>query len=204
MPAIDRRTVTTQGTGTAGAVPDAVTVVLTVEVPGSTPAEALRGCGTAQTAVLSALGVPAAASGVSVQPSWDNEHQRPGPPHAIATVTARLPDLASAGDVVTAALEAGGNVVRLERLTPVITDGAAARQSAREAAFQEARSSAEQYARLAGGRLGGLVEVTEGAAGGAIGGGWVTAARAPHDFAVTDGAQDVCVSLEAVWELVSD
>ena len=196
----DRRTVTTQGTGTASAVPDAVTVVLTVEVSGATPAEALRGCGTAQAAVLSALGVPVAASGVSVQPAWDHDRQRPGPPHAIATVTARLPDLASAGDAVTAALEAGGKVVRLESLTPVITDGAAARESAREAAFQAARTSAAQYARLAGCRLGDLVQVTEGSAGG----GWVSAARATKDFAVADGAQEVAVSLEAVWDLVAD
>lgn len=200
------RTVTTVGTGTATAVPDAVSVVLGIEVEGSTPADALRACGAAQEAVIAALGVPASAGGLSVQPGWDHERQRAGRPQAISTVTARLPDLGSAGEVVTAALEAGGDAARLQRLQPVVTDPSPAREQARQQAFSEARRSAEHYAGLAGARLGALVHLSEGAARGLpelpgrASGDVVMAAS----FAVAEGPQDVVASLMTTWELAAD
>jgi uncharacterized protein YggE len=200
---MDVRTITTIGTGTAEAVPDAVAIVLTMEVDGATPAEALRACEQAQAAVIAALGVTATAGGLSVQPSWDQERQRPGRPQAVSTVTARLPELEAAGDIVTAALEAGGKAARLQSLVPVVTDASRPRDRARQHAFAEARRSAEQYAVLAGGRLGGLVHLSEPR-------GFPdqpmvrAAAVVDTSFAVADGPQDVVVSLTATWELTAD
>jgi uncharacterized protein YggE len=199
---MDLRTITTVGTGTAIAVPDAVAVVLTIEVDGATPAEALRACGVAQAAVIAALGVTATAGGLSVQPSWDQERQRPGRPQAVSTVTARLPELGAAGDVVTAALEAGGKAARLQSLVPVVTDTSLPRERARQHAFAEARRSAVQYAVLAGGRLGGLVHLSEPR--GLPDQPMRAAAVMDVSYAVADGPQDVVASLTATWELTAD
>ncbi|MCW2498828.1 MAG: hypothetical protein JWN87_504 [Frankiales bacterium] len=201
---MDLRTVTTSATGTARAVPDVVAVVLTIDVEGSTPAEALRACGAVQSAVVAALGVTASAKALAVQPVWDHDHQREGRPHATSTVTAQLPDLAAAGEVVTAALEAGGRAVRLQSLQPVVSDDSGPRAQARERAFAAARRAAEQYAALAAGRLGGLVHLSEG-----------RHAEVPHadvgrvavrvaSYEVAEGGQDVVVSLLTTWELRAD
>ena len=193
------RTVTTQGSGRAAAVPDATEVVLVVDVEGATPAEALRSCGELQTAVVAALGVAVSSGGVSVTPGWDQERQRPGRPHAVSTLTARLP-LASAGDAVTAALEAGGRGVQLQSLTAVVTDTAAARAEARAAAFAAARDAAEQHAALAGGRLGRVLSVSEGAAPPSYRASKSVAFEAALD--VPGGALDVGTSVVASWELL--
>ncbi len=200
---MDRRTVTTLGSGTASSLPDAVAVVLTLEVEGATPAEALRECGVVQGAVVAALGVVASAGGLSVQPGWDHERQREGRPRALSTVSARLPDLGVAGAVVTAALDAGGRAARLHSLAPVVSDASAALTSARQRAFDDSYRSAAQYAGLAGGRLGPLLTLSEA---GGTGGSMRLAGSAVMDasYEVANGPQDVSVSVVATWELLAD
>jgi uncharacterized protein YggE len=192
-------TVTTVGSGVAQAAPDAVAVVLVVEVDGATPAEALRGCGAAQDALLTALGVTASASGLSVQPSWDHERNRPGKPTATSRVSARLPDLSGAGELVTAALEAAGRAARLESLTPVVSDTTAALEEARALAFATAQVAAAHYASLAGRALDRVVSVSEGG----YQGGPVRARKAmvmdAGGFNVAEGAQDVTASVTVTW-----
>ncbi len=198
MRGMEHRTVTTQGSGTAGATPDAVLVVLTVEVVADTPATALRECGAVQEAVLAVLGNGASHAGLRVESSWDHEHQRPGSPQAVSTVTARLTDLPGAGDLVTRALEAGGAAARLQSLTAVVTDPGAALALAREAAFAEARAAAEQYAGLAGSSLGALLTLTEVAPLT----GWVTASRSKElALAVPQGSQDIRSDVVACWAI---
>ena len=188
---------TTVGSGTADAPPDAVVAVLVLEVEGATPAEALTACGAAQAAVLPVLGVPAAAAGVSVAPAWDHERNRPGRPVATSRLSVRLPDLAQAGEVVTRALEAGGKAARLESLSPVVSDPSAALREARHVAFAEARAAAEQYAVLAGGRLGRCLSVSEAVPQSSV----PVRVAMKADFAVADGAQPVIASVTATWEL---
>ncbi|MCU1600529.1 MAG: hypothetical protein JWO22_1238, partial [Frankiales bacterium] len=143
----------------------------------------------------------ASAGGLSVQPAWDHERGRPGKPQATSRVTARLPDIAAAGAVVTAALEAGGKDVRLESLTPVVTDAVAALRDARQRAFGDARTAAQQYAELAGLRLGACLQVQEGGLPGA--GTWGRKSMATMGGAVDvpQGPLDVSASVTVTWEL---
>jgi len=196
---MDPRTVTTSGTGVAQAAPDAVAVALVIETEGSTTAEALEACGALQTLVSGALGVRASAGGLSVQPSWDHERNRPGKPVATSRITVRLPGLAEAGHLVTAALESGGRAVRLESLSPVVSDPSEAAVQARSEAFAAARSSAEQYAALAGMRLGACLQVQEGARGAVVLAEAAMSAR--KSLQVADGAQDITASVTVTWEL---
>lgn len=197
---MEQRTVTTVGSGTAQATPDAVVAVLLVEVEGTTPAEALTGCGAVQAGMLAALGVPAAAGGLSVQPAWDHERQRPGKPVASSRVSVQLPDLAAAGDVVTAALAAGGRAARLESLRPVVTDPTSALREARQLAFEAARDAAVHYATLAGGALGACLAIAEGSQH-TVPVGRKAIVLESSGFDVADGTQPVVATVTATWEL---
>lgn len=196
------RTVTAQGSGTGQGAPDRAAVMLTVQVDGDTPALALRRCGEVQAALLSALGVSASAGRVSVQPNWDHERQRAGKPQATSTVSALLPDLGAAGDVVTAALEAGGKEAQLQSMVAVVSDDSDALREARQAAFDAARAAGEQYATLAGGHLGQVLSVEPSGRGGAVMGFATSASRVGKGFDLADGAQDVTVSVTVTWELL--
>ncbi len=193
------RCVTTSGTATGPGVPDAVSVVLAIEVTAGTPAEALTACGEVQERVIRALGVSASAGGLSVQPLWDHERNRPGRPQATSRVTAQLPDIALAGTVVTAALEVGGTAVRLESLSPFVSDTDAALATAREGAFAAARVAAEQYAALAGLRLGTVSSVQQ--AGAQVFHGVAAMAARRSGYEVPQGTQDVSASVTVTWEL---
>lgn len=203
------RTVTVPGAGAAPVPPDAVRVVLAASGRGATPAEALRECAQVQASATQALarhGVPRSAvraGGLRVEPQWDEARGRPGRPVATATLQIRLPDLASAGQVVTDVLDAGGPGLTLLSLRPVATEVRAALERAREDAWRDARRRAEQHAALADTALGPLLALQEGPGGPAGDGAarmqWLSSRE--ESYSVADGDLDVQVTVVATWAL---
>lgn len=109
-------------------------------------------------------------------------------------------DLDQMGELIAAAVEAGGDAARVQRLDLLVEDDAAQLEEARRAAFADARERAEQYADQAGRSLGELISVSE-----VVGPGPVPAASATEAAADTaappiePGQQQVGVRIQATW-----
>jgi uncharacterized protein len=162
-------TVTVAGAGAATAVPDTAVLQLGVETRGPTPAEALDACGRALDQILAALdaeGIEASrrtTTGLELHEDWETRQPGRSPVAyvAAARLTVRLNRPAQAGQVAAAAVAVGGAAARLHGLDLVIGDPTSVAAAARDAAWRDALARAEQYATLAGSRLGPVLEIKE-------------------------------------------
>jgi uncharacterized protein YggE len=123
---------------------------------------------------------------------------------AAFSVETVLQDISSAGQVLSAAVEAGGDSCRVHGVSLESTTTARALEEAREAAWADATAKAQQYAALAGRSLGAVVWVSE------LGGG----RRGPIPFAGEDavpaaggpiepGTRTLRTAIAVRWELGS-
>ncbi len=165
------RTITVLGYGEIAAVPDLASVTIGVETEDETASGALR-ANTAQMgrliAVLDTVGITARdrqTSNLSVQPRYRYE-DRDGRNETILTgysaantLSLRIRDLASMGDVLDALVAAGGN--RLNGINFEISESEALLDDARVAALVDARRKATLYAEGAGAVLGDVVTISE-------------------------------------------
>ena len=198
--------VTTTGQGAASAVPDVVVVELGAEASGADVQVALDAANAGVRAAREALltGGVAPEDLRTAQTSTWTQHGPDGV--ATSAVTARLSlrvtvrDLTASGGLVRAALGAAGPVARLDSMRLAVSDPGPLAVRAREEAFADARSKAEQYAVLAGRGLGAVVEVSE------QGGGFAPMPRAmsakvgsSDAMAVDPGNEQVEASVTVRW-----
>jgi len=201
-----------QGTGSVTGVPDQLRFSLSSHATASDVSGALAQASAATRRVLAALadqGLPredVQTTGMSLRPVLD--YGGGGPPlitgyAASQALSVLVRDLPKAGEALAAAVEAGGNAVRLGGVNLQIAHPHALLHRARERAFAEARAKAEQYARASGRGLGPVMSVREGTA------------RRPLAFASTAlrlesardlatvpvrrGSEQVTVSVSLVW-----
>lgn len=201
--------VSVQGVGTATGTPDVLHVTVGVEVSGGTVGEALGSANSAAGRVLGALhhaGVAKAdvqTANVRVSPRYDNDGQQVTGYLAGQDLTVTLRDLGTAGATIGTVVAAGGDAARLQGVAFDLEDDAAVQAQARKLAFADAREKAQQYAELAGRRLGALVLVREQerpsgpvpmAAGDAS---MATAEAVP----ISPGSADVTVTVDVRWSL---
>lgn len=165
------RTVSVSASGQADAVPDAAKASLTVEVTDPASAQkAQEDAAVATQATLDALtaaGVPEAdiaTQALSVAPAYnytaDGGQQQIGF-RAAQTIQVTLRDLTTAGATLDSVVAAAGNAIRIDSLTPYVTDPTVAANAARAQAVQLAQAQAEQYATLLGFTLGPVASVSE-------------------------------------------
>lgn len=158
------------GVGGAAGQPDVMRVHLAVSVLRPSMAEALAASERSAATIRAALAAgrvaarDAVTSGLALNTEqvWD---ERTGPritgyrsEHQLALT---LRDLAAAGRVLGEGLAAGGNEVRLDRISFEIEDDTALRAAAREAAWADALARAEQLAALSGRELGPVRAIDE-------------------------------------------
>lgn len=208
--------ITVIGTGRISGEPDTLRTTVGVEVERETVDAALTAANEAAQRVIDAV----TAAGVAEQDIQTREfdvsarydHPRDGEPvlrgYAVRNlVEVKVRDLDRAGDVLTAATEAGGDDARVHGVRFALEDNEAMLEAARERAFQDARARAEQYATLAGRELGTLVSVSE----------HLTAPPPVHEFdqrameeaapapggavPVQPGQQEVEVKVTAIWSM---
>lgn len=195
------------GTGAASAPPDVVRLDLAAEVTAGSVAAALDAAGAAlsamRAAVLAAGVAPAdlTTSELSVTPGYA-ERGRPDGYSALLGLSVRCRDVPSAGALLGAAVDAGGDAGRVHGLSFAHSDPAALARSARDAAWADALSRGEQLAALAGRRLGRVAFVGETAgAGDGRRGEFAAVSRASAAVPVEPGTSSVRVRLQVRWEL---
>lgn len=205
--------VTVNGLGRVTGKPDVLRATVGVSVTRPTVQGALDAANAAADALLEALRNQGISSedvgtrdfGVSPEFSYPENNLPQVTGYTVRnTVEAKLRDLGRVGEVLTAAVQAGGDAARVEGIGFMLEDNAALLQQARDAAFADARAKAEQYARLADRSLGGLLSVSE-----------VTAVPPPIPFEgragvedaqtapvpVAPGQQEVTVTVTTRWTL---
>ena len=158
--------ITTSGTGTVETVPDRASFSFGVETVAPTARQALEANGERLRRVIAALrdsGVDLRdirTQQISLQTRYANDGEAVIGYAATNTVQATVDELARAGAIVDAAVQAGANQVWGPSLSRSDRD-ALARDALRKA-VSEARAKAEALADAAGVRLGGAVRIVEG------------------------------------------
>ena len=153
------RSVTVTGRGEARAPFDIATLALGATARATTPTDATTRAGYAlgqvRDAVLARGVVPSdlVTGAVSLEPVHD-----PWPTvvafQASFSLTVRTATLAEVGSLLVAAVDAGGDAVRVDGVTFQHRDRSELERRAHAAAYGDARRKAEQYAGLAGQALG--------------------------------------------------
>jgi uncharacterized protein YggE len=196
------------GDGTVSAAPDLARVRLAGTALRATVLDAMAAADGAVRRIrqaVSGLGVPgvdAATTTISVamEQDWSEKPPRTTGFRAEHALTVTVREIARLGEVMGAALAAGGDDVRLDGVEFAIADDTGLRERAREAAYGDALSRAEQLARLAGRRLGPVLDMVEGVpAPGGIRPMAMAARSAAPD--VEPGSMDVEVRLTVRWAL---
>jgi uncharacterized protein len=163
-----------RGTGEAAGVPDRLRFSLSTHATASGVSAAVAEASAAARRVLAALREHGVArrdvqtTGLSLRPVYD--YGDDGPPQitgyaASERFSVLVRDIPRAGEALSAAVESGGNAVRLGDMRLEIGDEQALLRQARAEAFAAARAKAQQYAAASGRRLGEVVSVREGVAG---------------------------------------
>ena len=205
------RTISVSGAGSAEATPDLLTLTISTECRRDQVAAAYRGAGSASAAVTAALrgrGVADAdisSSGLNVRAEviWqEGRGQVVSGYVASATLSIRIRELPAASDIIAAAVDAGGDDVRLNGLDLGFTDPSAVAARAREAAWQDALATAGQYAALADARLGRVVSITQQhGPREPVPVASMQRVAAAETLAVEAGAVSVSATVGVVWEL---
>lgn len=163
------RTITVTGTGQVAATPDMATITLGISAQSGTARDAMDQTSAVMGAVIDRLqGFEIAprdiqTSDLSLGPVYDHS-RNDGPPRitgymASNTVSVRVRDLDSLGQVLDAVLEDGANT--LNRLSFGLQDDTTFLNDARRAAVADARAKADLFAQASDVALGAVISLVE-------------------------------------------
>jgi uncharacterized protein len=116
-------------------------------------------------------------------------------------LTVKIRDLAKAGAIISAAVDAGGNAARLSGVSFAIEDDDTLLAQARRQAFADAKAKAELYGEQAGRQLGPVVSVTETVRAAEVSAESFRAAdlAAPSPVPIEPGRQQLAVTVTVEW-----
>ena len=209
--AADTRYITISATGTTTVVPDAVRINATVSVLGATSKSALATSATASSAVRAALTANKVATkdiatqSVTVYPEYSYP-QDGGKPvltgyRASQSFDITIRSASTAGAVVDAIVEAGGDNVQINGVSPFVLDNNKATEKARAYAVGRAKAKATSYAKLLGIKLGRVIYLDETSTPSSYPI-YTTAAKADSTTTVVDlGEQKITVSVTVRWAI---
>lgn len=206
-PAID-----VTGSGTAFAAPDVAVLSLGVEAEAESVGEARAQAAEAMEAMLAALRDGGVAdediqtTRFSVQPRYERIAMRQVLQGFVVDniVTAKIRSIDDTGQLIDAALAAGGDLTRIESVRFTIDDPSSLEDEARQEAMAEARRKAETLAQAAGVDLGRPRSISETGGPIPIRFEAADAAFAQEELAATPielGELEVRVSVQVVYEL---
>ena len=202
------RQVTVVGSGEVMGSPDTLTADVAIEFTAPDAATVMNSTNTRQQAGIGAL-IDAggdkndiATTRISLQPQYGTD------PAGASVVTGyrannsirvTIRDLDSAPEALSLIVSSGGDAARINSVGYSIENDSELVRTARDRAFGDARDRAEQYAQLAGARLGKVLSISE--APDASAPPPVPAQRAMADVPLEPGQQTVRFSVTASWEL---
>jgi uncharacterized protein YggE len=208
-----RPSIAARGVGLVKGTPDTLRVVLGVETRSASAKDALAANNDKANALVDTLkskGVEAKdiqTSQLSINPTYDDKGQRITSYQVTNQVTATLHDIAGAGGLIDAAAGAVGDAVRVQSMGFSIDDDSALKAEARTQAVHLAQLQAEQMAKAAGVKLGGVRLITEipSSSGpmpmydqyrSSIG-----ASPAAQPAPVLPGTQELSLTVDVVWDI---
>ncbi|WP_109506028.1 SIMPL domain-containing protein [Nocardioides speluncae] len=200
------RTVTVTGQGESRAVPDAASIRISLHHRAAGVADAVTGADSAaRQAVATARTFTTpqrvASSGLQVWPAHDHEGRQNGF-EARHELSIRCDDVTVAGKLVGALAAEVGDRLQIDSFSLDVSDPAAAKTAAREAAYADARVKAEHLARL-GDAI--LLEVLAIAEGGSSGPGPIYAMEAAmggkRDMSFEPGETAIGATVTVTWRI---
>lgn len=208
--AADNRYITISATGTTTIVPDAVRITAIVSSLFSTSKDALAATSSTASAIRKVLALNAvAAKDIATQSlTIYPEYSYPTSSAPILSgyrasqsfrITVRAP--LTAGLLVDTIVEAGGNNLQVNEVSPIILDDNKATELARANAVNRAKSKATSYAKLLGVKLGRVIYLHEAVTTPSYPI-YATTAKSSSDSTVIDlGEQQVSVSVTIRWAI---
>ena len=207
--------ITVSGKADVTGTPDTLRLDLSITAKAVTVTAALAKANVSADAVQKALSANGVAkkdlqtSGLNIAP--DYSYSKAGQPRLIGYqvtqgTSAKLRDLVRAGDVIGKAVAAGGNAVQVNGISLDLEETGALVTSARDKAFADARTKAEQYAKAAGRTLGEVVSITENVANPMPdmrfqGKPFAMPAGGESAVRIQPGSQDVSVTVNVVFSI---
>ena len=158
--------ITVTGTGKVTGTPDTLRFSLGVTSTAKNIDDALASANATMRKVQKCLtdnGVAAKdqqTSNLSISPHYTNTGAPDGY-DVSESLSATIRDLGKAGSVLTAAVDAGGNAVRVDGVSVALDDTSSLVGGARTSAMDDAKAKASQYAEAAGRKLGAVVSISE-------------------------------------------
>ena len=163
------------GTGEVAAAPDVVHIRLGIEAQQETVADAQSDAAAAMQRVMTALfsggvadeDIETQSFSIRQVTRWDRdlEEEIVVGYRVSNDVLVKVWDVDSAGDLIDAAVVAGGDFIRIDGISFTVDDPTALQVAAREEAMADAATKAEELAELAGVRLGRATFISESSAG---------------------------------------
>jgi uncharacterized protein YggE len=208
--AADTRYITISATGTTSVVPDAVRINATVSVLGATSKGALGTASKTSSAVRSTLSTSKVATkdiatqSITVYPEYS--YPASGTPtlsgyRATQSFDITIRSASTAGAVVDAIVEVGGDNLQVNGVSPFVLDSDKATETARTAAVKKAKAKATSYAKLLGVKLGRVIYLDETSTPAAYPI-YTAATKADSAETVVDlGEQKVTVSVTVRWSI---
>lgn len=201
--------ITVTGIGHSSVPPDVMTVDLGISVLAATVVEG-RSVATAKArdliASLKDRGVAdqdVQTARYTIHPEYDHHEgqQRLRGYRVSNDLQMALRDLGSAGEILDAAAEAGGDEVTINNVSFSVENQSAARDQAREAAWSDAHARAEHLARLSGRTLGEVAHIVETSGSPSGPGPLARMAMAAEAAPIEAGTTSITVSLEVRFDL---
>jgi uncharacterized protein YggE len=197
------------GTGKVTGKPDTLVADFGTEAEAASVDEALRRADRALARIRASLlakGVERAdlqTAGLDIYPQYDNSGNHVTGYQAQQQLTVTIHDIDRAGELLGAAVHAGGDATRLSGLTFRIDDDSALLAEARRNAFADAKAKAQLYGEQAGRGLSRVVSVTETVNGADTPYPYEKLAAAASDaarsVAVEPGQQQLSVTVTVEW-----
>jgi uncharacterized protein len=170
-PANSAQGVTVSGTGEVIGRPDTLVADFGTEATGSTVSSALSRADHAMKRVTDTLqhnGVDSKdlqTAGLDIYPQYSNDGRTVTGYQASQDLTVTFRDVDKAGGLISKAVSAGGDAVRMSGLSFRIDDDSTLLADARGKAFDDAKSKAQLYGDASGRGLGQVVDVSETVSG---------------------------------------
>jgi uncharacterized protein len=206
--------ISVEGTGQVTGTPNLLRLSTSINVTKPTVTDAMAAANTVMAAVQQALkadGVAAAdlqTSGLSVQASYTyaNNSQHLVGYQVSENLSVVLRNISTAGAIIADAAQVGGNALQIGGATLDLDQDDALLTQARQAAFEDAQTKAQAYARAAGRTLGAVTSISESTS---------SDPQQPDEFAyaapaaaasappvpIEAGSQDVTVNVDVTWAL---